>query len=130
MFGCARGTPEARLRETLGAMQQAVEARSSASLVDHVAEDYVGPDGSDQAALRRTAQAAFLRHRQVGVTLGPVDVEMSADGRHAQASFTAAVSGGNGAPLPGSVNVYRVKSGWRLAGGEWQLTSLDWTGLD
>lgn len=130
LFGCARATPESRLRQTLGAMQQAVEARNGASLVEHVAEDFVGPEGADRTALRRTAQAAFLRHGKVGVTLGPVDVDIAPDARHATASFTAALTGGNGQPLPESLNVYQVNSGWRMVDGEWQLTSLEWTGMD
>ncbi|GAB3752502.1 nuclear transport factor 2 family protein [Lysobacter olei] len=109
-------------------MQQDLESRNAGALTERVAEDFVGPEGMDRMALRRTAQAAFLRYRSVGVTLGPTQVDMSADGRHATVQFTAALTGGDGALLPESARLYQVESGWRLEGKDWQLTSLRWDG--
>lgn len=115
------------MRVTIDASQQSLEARDAASLSDVVAEDFVGPDGMDRAGLRRMAQAAFLRYRSVGVKLGPMRVDMAADGRHATVSFTAALTGGEGALLPESARIHAVESGWREGdGGEWELTSLRW----
>lgn len=125
--GCARTPPEERLRQEIVAAQQDLESRNGAALAERVAEDFVGPDGMDRTALRRTAQAAFLRYRAVGVTLGPRQVAMSADGHHATVRFTAALMGGDGA-LPDSARLYQVESGWRRAGEEWELTSLRWDG--
>ncbi|WP_232227498.1 hypothetical protein [Aerolutibacter daejeonensis] len=78
--------------------------------------------------MRRTAQAAFLRYRAVGVTLGPMQVDMAADSRHATVRFTAALTGGDGATLPESARLYQVESGWRLVDDAWELTSLRWSG--
>lgn len=126
--GCARTPPEERLRQAIAASQHDLEARDAAGLVENVAEDFVGPDGMDRTGLRRTAQAAFLRYRAVGVTLGPMQLDMAADSRHATVRFTAALTGGDGAVLPESARLYQVESGWRQAGEAWELTSLHWTG--
>lgn len=128
LAGCAAAPPEARLRQEIAATQHDIEARDVAALAARLAEDFVGPEGIDRLALRRTAQAAFLRYRAVGVNLGPMQVDMSADGRHATVRFTAALTGGDGALLPESARLYRVESGWRLQGNDWELTSLRWEG--
>lgn len=128
LAGCAVAPPEARLRQEIAAAQHAIEARDAGALVARLAQDFVGPEGMDRLALRRTAQAAFLRYRAVGVTLGPMQVDMSADGRHATVRFTAALTGGDGALLPESARLYRVESGWRLHDNDWELTSLRWDG--
>lgn len=130
LYGCARTAPEDRLRQTIAAAQQELEARDAAGLSGKVAEDFIGPDGMDRVGLRRTAQVAFLRYRAVGVTLGPMQVDMAADGAHATVRFTAALTGGDGAVLPDSARLYQVESGWRQAGEAWELTSLRWTGSD
>lgn len=126
LSGCARTVPEEELRQTVAAMQQSVEARDIGDLVGHVAQDFAGPEGMDRATLRRTAQGAFLRYQAVGVTLGPMQVRMANDGRHATVRFSAALTGGGEAVLPDSARLYQVESGWGQAGGEWELTSLHW----
>ena len=130
LHGCARTPPEERLRQTIAASHHDLEARDAAGLVENVAEDFVGPGGMDRMGLRRTAQGAFLRYRAVGVTLGPMQVDMAADNRHATVRFTAALTGGDGALLPERARLYQVESGWRQTGDAWQLTSLHWTGSE
>lgn len=130
LYGCARTAPEERLRQTIAAAQQDVESRDAGALAGKVAEDFIGPDGMHRAGLRRMAQAAFLRYPAVGVTLGPMQVELAAGGGHATVRFTAALTGGDGAVLPETARLYHVESGWREAGDAWELTSLSWTGSD
>ena len=69
------------------------------------------------------AQAMFLRYRDVGVSLGPLDVDLR--GEHATVRFTAALTGGAGL-LPDSAQVYDVETGWRLHDGEWRLVNAGW----
>ena len=130
LHGCARTPPEERLRQVIAASQHDLEARDAATLSGKVADDFVGPEGMDRTGLRRAAQAAFLRYRAVGVTLGPMQVDMAADSRHATVRFTAALTGGDGAVLPESARLYRVESGWRQTGDAWELTSMRWTGSE
>jgi hypothetical protein len=120
---CARTPPEAQLRATIGELQAAVERRDGSAVQGAIAEDFIGPGGLDRSGARRMAQATFLRYRDVGVSLGPLDIDLRE--QHATVRFTAAVTGGVGA-LPDSGQVYDVESGWRLVDGEWQLVNAAW----
>lgn len=121
LAGCSREPPEQALRNTIAAMQAAAEARDSGGLLEHVSEDFIGPEGMDREQFRRYLALLWLRHREVGVSLGPIQVELVGQG--ARAEFTAATRGGGGL-IPD--RVYRVKTGWRLQGGEWRLLSAEW----
>lgn len=121
--GCSRPPPEQALRETIAAMEAAAEARDSEALVEHLAEDFGGPDGMDRDTFRRYLALIWLRNRDVGVTLGPLDVELMGD--RAKVGFTAAARGGEGL-LPDRAEVYQVETGWRLENGDWKLISADW----
>lgn len=121
LASCQRAPPEQRLREAVQALQESIERRDAASMQDLLAEDFVGPDGIDRGGARRLAQAMHLRHRHIAVALGPMEVELQS--RHATVAFTAMLTGGSGGLLPESGRLYNVRTGWRLEGDEWRLTS-------
>lgn len=121
--GCRGEPPEEALRGTIAAMVEAGEARDAAGVAGHLAEDFAGPGAMDRDQMRRTLALAWLRDREVGVVLGPIDVELM--GNRARAAFTAATRGGAGW-LPDRARVYRVTTGWRLDDGEWKLISAEW----
>jgi hypothetical protein len=120
---CSSPPPEEALRATIAQMQAAAEARDSAALSDHLAEDFVGPNGMDREQFRRWLAVLWLRNREVGVTLGPLEVEML--GETARVKFTAAATGGEGL-LPDRADVLEVHTGWRLEDDEWMLISAEW----
>lgn len=124
-IGCARTPPEQRLRETVASLQAAIEQRDASALQEILSTDFVGPESLDRDGTRRLAQLLFLRHREIGVTLGPVDVQLQPG--HATARFTAAVAAGTGQGLPDTAQLYEVETGWREDDGEWRLTSARWT---
>jgi len=121
--GCTRTPPEEALRATIATMQAAAEARDADALAEPLAADFVGPGGMDRDGFRRTAAVLWLRSRDIGVALGPLDVEVT--GEHARVGFNAATRGGAGL-LPDQAQVYRVRTAWRLEDGEWRLISADW----
>ena len=121
--GCSRTPPEEALRATIAAMEAAAEARDAEALEAHLAEDFVGPGGMDRDRFRRTAALLWLRSREIGVTLGPLDIEVT--GEHARVRFTAATRGGAGV-LPDEANVYAVDTAWRIEDGDWVLISAEW----
>jgi hypothetical protein len=126
LAACAGSTPEQRLRETVGSLQHAVEAREARSVGALLADDFVGPRGLDRDGAIGMARVAFLRHRRVGVAIvGPLDVRMLPPG-HATVRFSAALTGGSGGLLPDSARLYDVETGWRLEGGDWHLASATW----
>ncbi len=121
--GCSREPPEQALRATIAAMQAAAEARDSDALVASVSEDFAGPEGMDRDSFRRYLAVIWLRNREVGVSLGPMEVELI--GERATVEFTAGATGGAGW-MPDRAQVYRVTTGWRIEGGEWRLISARW----
>lgn len=123
LAACARPSPEQKLRETISGMRKAIEQRDTSVLQDALAGDFIGPEGLDREGARRMAQAMFLRYRDVGVTLGPLDVDLRE--RHATVRCTAAITGGAGM-LPESGQVYDLETGWRLEDGEWRLVNASW----
>jgi hypothetical protein len=122
--GCSRTPPEQRLRQSVESLQQGIEQRDASVLDAVLAEDFIGPDALDREGAGRIARLMFLRHRQIGVKLGPVSVQLQPG--HATARFTAALTGGSGEVLPDAAQLYEVETGWREVGGEWRLTSATW----
>ncbi|WP_158637184.1 nuclear transport factor 2 family protein [Arenimonas daejeonensis] len=122
-MGCSREPTEQALRDTIAGMQAAAEARDSDTLVESFSEDFIGPEGMDQDQFRRYLAVIWLRNREVGVNLGPLEVELI--GERATVEFTAAATGGEGW-MPDRAQVYRVSTGWRIEDGEWRLISARW----
>lgn len=122
--GCTRGGPEQALREALATMQHGIEARDAGAVTEHLAVDFIGPDGMDRDAVRRVAVLQMLRHDRVGLAFGPLDLQVH-DAR-ATVRFTAMLSGGSGRLLPDTARVYEVETGWRLDDGQWLLISANW----
>ena len=123
LAACARTPPEQRLRETVEVLQVAIAERNVSAMDDVLAPDFIGPGGLDRAGAKRMARAMFLRYRDVGVTLGPLDIHVQ--GKHATVEFSAAITGGAGM-LPDSGQVYDVATGWRFEDGGWQLVNASW----
>ncbi|HEY4529459.1 MAG TPA: nuclear transport factor 2 family protein [Luteimonas sp.] len=122
--GCTRTPPEEALRDTVREALVTIESREAGALADHLAEDFVGPGGLDRDGARRLAALHFLRHGDVGVLPGPLDVELQEG--HARVRFSAVLAGGSGRLLPDSTQAWQVDTGWRLDDGEWRMTSADW----
>ena len=121
--GCRSTPPEQALRETIAQMRQAGEEHRVSDFMDSVAEDFGGPEGMDRKGLQRFLTLVSLQNRELGATLGPLDLEII--GERARVDFTLAASGGAGW-LPERGQIYEVSTGWRLEGGEWKLISASW----
>ncbi len=122
---CSRESPEHALRLQVDAMQAAMEARDAGDVHALLAEDFVGNDGLDRHGARQLAAGLFLRHRDIAVRFGPVQVDMRGKG-DAVARFTALATGGSGGLFPDSGQVFDVETGWRLVDGQWGLLTANW----
>lgn len=122
--GCSATPPEDALRASVGSLVDAIEAREPGPIDDVLADDFVGPEGMDRDGARRLARLHFLRHRDIGLLVGPLDVDLH--GRTATVRATVVATGGRGGWLPTGGSVYRVETGWRRDGGDWSLTSIRW----
>ena len=125
LAGCARTEPEQALRKAIDGLGGAVEARDARAVTDFLAADFIGPRGMDRDDARRLAALHFMRHGDVGVLPGPLDIELQET--HARVRFSAVLSGGDGGRmLPDSARAWQVDTGWRLVDGDWLMTSADW----
>jgi ketosteroid isomerase-like protein len=122
--GCSRESAEQALRGDIASLQAAIESRDAGAMVEFLAEDFVGNDGLDRDGARRLAAVYFMRNANIGVTPGPLDVQMQGD--HAMVRMTVVLTGGNGGILPDTGRIRDVTAGWRREGGNWRMTSLEW----
>lgn len=123
--GCARTPPEQALREAMGELHAAIEARDAGGVAALLAGDFIGPRGLDRDGARRLAALHFMRHGDVGVLPGPLDIEFQEG--HARVRLDAVLSAGSGRMLPDSARAWQVDTGWRLVDGDWKLVSAEWT---
>lgn len=124
LAACAKTPPEQALRDAVAGLQAAVEARDASTMQSFLAEDFIGPDGLDRDGARRMATLYLMRHDSIGATVGPLAVQLQEN--HARVDFTVALTGGSGRLMPESGQVYAVRSGWRIEGGDWKMTSVSW----
>ena len=124
LMSCQRSPPEQRLREAVQSLQEILQRGDAASMDDWLAEDFIGPGGLDRDSARRLAQVMHLRHRNIGVALGPMQVQLHPG--HATVEFTAVLTGGSGGFLPDSGRLFNVTTGWRMDANQWRLTSAQW----
>lgn len=125
MAGCSRTPPEQELRRAVADLEQAIESRDVSRLVDGLSEDFAGVEGMDRQQARRLAQGMFLRHPTISINTGPMTIQVQ--DQRASIEFVASVAGGSGAMLPDSMQMYRVKTGWRREGSQWLLVGAQWT---
>ena len=123
--GCARTPDEQRIRENMAAMQQALEAHQPKAFMAHISDDFIGKDAAfDRAELANLLRVEVLRNDQIGIVLGPIDVEI--DGDRATAKVTATFTGGSGGLLPEHGSIYSIASSWKRAGRDWNCYSARW----
>jgi hypothetical protein len=127
LAGCTRTPPEQRLREQMAAMQQALEQRQPGAFMDGVAEEFGGNGGMDRAALQQMVRGQALVNANIGLTLGPAEVEVRGD--RATVRFSAVATGGSGRFVPDRAQAWDVTSGWRDQDGHWRLYYAEWKPL-
>lgn len=123
MTGCAKPAPEQALRDRIEKLQAAAMQKDAGAFFEHFADDFVGSDGLDRENFRRYVQMIWLRHKDVGVQIGPLDMKVIED--RATVNFTVALTGGQGL-IPDQGQIYQVQTGWRLEDADWKLISATW----
>ncbi|MFC3715495.1 nuclear transport factor 2 family protein [Luteimonas soli] len=122
--GCRSESAEQALRGDIASLQAAIEARDAGEMAKFLAEDFVGNDGLDRDGARRLAAVHFMRNASIGVTPGPLDVQMQGD--HATVRTTVVLTGGSGGILPDAGRIRDVTASWRREDDDWLMTSLEW----
>lgn len=121
--GCARAPDEQRLRDTIAAMETALESGEAGGFMEHVGADFSGQrDGIDQRQLRALLVAQTLRHENVSVLTGPLEVKLFKD----RATVKLRVLATGGRWLPESGRQFDIESHWRIEDGEWICFRAEW----
>ncbi len=123
--GCSRPPEAQRLRDTVAAMQTAMEKRAPRDFMEHVSADFVGNDGAvDREGLHNLLRGVVLQNAQIGVTLGLLDIDVQGD--RATLAVSVTLTGGSGGLIPEHGAIYSVTTGWRKEGGEWMCNNAKW----
>lgn len=126
LAACTAEPPEQRLRQTVMAMQEAVESGDAGDFMASVSPDFVGNNGLDHDALERMLKAQLLLNSKVGLQTGPLTVQMGEAMDTATVRFTVLMAGGSGRFLPERGQMQEIVSGWRDEQGQWRVYSAEW----
>lgn len=125
LAACHRTPDEQRIRESIAAMQKAIEGGQPREFMSYIARDFTGNDGTvDRDGLANILRVEVLRNEKAGVTLGPIDVELQGD--RAIVHVTATLTGSSGGLLPERGSIYAITSGWRKEAAEWRCYNASW----
>ncbi len=126
LAGCAdEGSPEFRLRQTLEAMETAIEAGKRDEFMESVDDDFTGSQGRfDRRGLSAMLRVQLMRHTRIGALTS--NVEITLYDTRATVTMNLLLTGGPRAWMPESGQMYRVDTGWKDDGGDWMLISADW----
>lgn len=126
LAACAPAAPEQQLRTRFGQMQAAVEAGRTGEFMEGVSPEFTGEAAMDRAALHNLLRARTLTNSRLGVTTGPLDVDVQGD--NATVAFDVVLTAGSGRLLPDQARAYRVTTAWRTEGGQWRVYHARWNG--
>jgi hypothetical protein len=125
MAGCSRTPDDERIRANIKAMQAAVEGRNPRDFLAFVTPDFTGNDNNvDRDGLGNLLRVEVLRNDEVGVALGPIDVDLQDD--RAIVHVVATITGGKGGLFPERGAIYSITSGWRREGKNWVCYTASW----
>ncbi|MEO8364832.1 MAG: nuclear transport factor 2 family protein [Pseudoxanthomonas sp.] len=124
MSACQRDSPEEALRTQLQEMQSAAGEGRMGDFMGGVADDFVGNEGMDRAAMHNLLRMQALARSNFSVTTGPLQIQIQ--GEQASVIFDVVVAGGNRRLLPDSARAYSITSGWRIEAGEWRAYYAQW----
>lgn len=112
------------MRAQLQKMQSAAGDGRMGDFMEGVTGDFAGNEGMNRAALHNLLRMQALAKSNLGVTTGPLQIQMQ--GAQANVRFDAILAGGSGRFLPDSAQTYSITSGWRIEKGEWRVYYAQW----
>lgn len=122
---CARQPDAEAIRERIGQMAGAAEAKRAGDLLDGISDDFIGNGELDRAQLANLVRAQLLAGNAIGVDLGTIEVDVH--GERATARFQATLTDGSGRWIPDRRATLDVETGWRREGGDWTCYNASWS---
>jgi hypothetical protein len=121
---CTRSDPERELRKTITQMAQAIERRTPADLLAHVAEDFTREsEAFGKRDVQRVLAGVLLRNEKISVTAVVTSVEVA--GERARTKVRVVATGGSGL-LPERGQTWEFDAAWRLEKGTWRVFNAEW----
>ena len=126
LVGCGRDDPEAALQAAVESLQESIENKDTARLMDLVHSEFSANRELDRDWARRTATMMFLRHRNVRVIA--LNSRSWIDPTYPDKGYSEAQVALTGAEgwLPQRLGHHDVRLEWWLRDGEWHLARLNW----
>lgn len=122
-------TPEARVRETLAALETAAEAKDAGAFREHLSESYSDPEGHDTRAVMGIVTFHFLQNRGIHLLSRVSEVTIGASGEAEVLAFVAMA----GTPIDSADALGRVRADlWRFdvtlreEDGAWRVVRAAW----
>jgi ketosteroid isomerase-like protein len=127
LAACSKTPSEKALRDTIAAMQAAVEKKDASAFMQHVSENVrvTSPDTGelDRQGMRRTLSGILLAYPNINT--GATIRELTINGSNAQTTVEVLSGGGAGA-LPDAVRHFSFNLSWAHDGSMWKLTRATW----
>jgi ketosteroid isomerase-like protein len=125
LAGCARPAAEEQIRRTLQDMAQAAGEGDVGAFMAPVADDFAADTWQlDQRGARLLLIRETRARERIRVRLLDIEIEPASADR-ASARFHAVLTGGSGL-VPDEGSWYRVTTGWRRDGADWELINASW----
>lgn len=127
LSGCgAKDTPQARLEAAVQQLQDNLEAKKTAAVLDQLHGEFRAQQTNDRDWAKRTMTLLFLRHNTVKVLA--LSKNSRVDTTYHDKGYTdaqVALTGAEGL-IPDSARHYTVKLEWWQDDREWKLARLEW----
>ncbi len=127
LSGCgAKDAPQARLEAAVQQLQENLEAKKTAAVMDQLHSEFRAQQANDRDWAKRTMTLLFLRYNNVKVLA--LSKNSRVDVTYRDKGYTDAQVGLTGAEglIPDSARHYAVKLEWWQDDGGWKLARLDW----
>lgn len=134
LAGCGDAdSPEQQVREVIGKMEVAAEARDVGELMEHLSEDYRDVNGMGVEEAARYARGYFIANQSLHLVIHVEQIEFPTDGE-ARARILVGMVGRDAARATDSAvdlaslaaDLYEFKIALRREDGEWQITFAEW----
>jgi hypothetical protein len=126
LAGCGKTDPHAALEAAVQRLQDNLEAKQTAAVMDQLHPNFQAGEGRDREWAKRTMALMFMRYATVKVIA--VTRSSRVDTGSSQVGHTDAqvvVTGAQGL-IPERAEPHAVRLQWRLVGGDWKLIELHW----
>jgi hypothetical protein len=134
LAGCGdANSPEQQVRDVIGKMELAAEARDVGDLMEHLSEDYRDPNGLGAQEAARYARGYFIANQSIHLLTRVEEIEFPTAGE-ARAKVLVGMVGRDADALGESfdlanlaADLYEFKIALRREDDEWKVSFAEWS---